>query len=207
MIPGTMRDDTGSVGYLLPNTESMLVDEGGKEVADPEASGELWVRGPQIMKAYLNNVSATSETMTEDGWLKTGDVALQKDGKWWIIDRRKELIKVKGFQVAPAELEALLYQNPDVIDAAVVGIVKDGEELPRAYVVLSEEAKENRPKTIAGIQEFVTGRVAKYKQLQAGIAVVDEIPRLLSGKIQRKVVKEWAREEERRVDRKIGAKL
>jgi acyl-coenzyme A synthetase/AMP-(fatty) acid ligase len=206
MIPGTMKDDTGSVGYLLPNTEAMLVDEEGKEMADPEASGELWVRGPQMMKAYLNNASATNETLTPERWLKTGDVAMQKDGKWWIVDRRKELIKVNGFQVAPAELEALLYQHEEVVDAAVVGIVRDGDERPRAYVVLADGAKGGPRKAMKAIQDFVAGKVVKHKRIQE-IAAVEEIPRLLSGKIQRKVVKQWARDEEKRTDRKSGARL
>lgn len=207
MIPGTTKDDTGSVGRLLANSEAMLVDEDGKEVEDPEASGELWVRGPQIMKGYLNNPSATNETLTPDGWLKTGDVALQKDGNWWIVDRRKELIKVNGYQVPPAELEALLYQNSDVEDAAVVGIMIDGNELPRAYIVLAGEARRDQEAAVTRIHDFVTGKVVKHKRLQGGIVCVDEIPRLMSGKIKRKVVKEWAREDEKRLDRKVKAKL
>ncbi|CAK4033500.1 4-coumarate-- ligase-like 7 [Lecanosticta acicola] len=207
MYRGREEDGSGSVGQLLPNTEAMLVDEAGREVDVDHAvgevdvdhavgeAGELWVRGPQMMLRYWENEAATRETVTADGWLKTGDVAQHRAGRFWIVDRRKELIKVRGFQVAPAELEALLLDHPAVADCAVVGLAArdDSEELPRAYVALQEEAATHPEQAIRAIDQYFGERVARHKRLTGGIAVVESIPRLLSGKIQRKVVKEWAK--------------
>lgn len=121
--PNSVQDRTGSVGKLLPGTEAKLLDEKGgfAEVGEP---GELFVRGPQVCLGYWRNEEASRETLSSDGWLKTGDVAVHdpKSDLFWIVDRKKELIKVNGLQVAPAELEALLLENDDVADAAVVGI-------------------------------------------------------------------------------------
>jgi len=121
MVPGYTFDDSGSVGALLPNTEAQIVDESGQAL-EADQTGELWIRGPQIMTGYWRNEEATRETLADGGWLKTGDVVVYRNGKWWIVDRRKELIKVKGFQVPPAELESLLLEHSDVVDAAVVAI-------------------------------------------------------------------------------------
>ena len=95
-MPGVTQDSTGSIGYLLPNTEAKLMDEDEKEVTKEGEPGELWVRGPQMLLGYWRNEKATKESKTEDGWFKTGDVAICKNGKWWIVDRKKELIKVNG---------------------------------------------------------------------------------------------------------------
>ncbi|KAM3418520.1 hypothetical protein BST61_g4498 [Cercospora zeina] len=194
MVPGLVEDDSGSAGVLLPSTEAMLVDEEGMEVKEKGTSGELWVRGPQMLLSYWENESATSETYAEGGWLKTGDVAEYdaESGKFWIVDRRKELIKVKGFQVAPAELEALLLEHEDIADAAVVGLSVEDEERPRAYVKLQSPSIEAIG-VERGIQRYVAKKAAKHKHLTGGVKIVDQIPRLLSGKIQRKVVKEWAK--------------
>ncbi|EME49346.1 hypothetical protein DOTSEDRAFT_68206 [Dothistroma septosporum NZE10] len=196
MILGESDDRTGSVGSLLPSTEAKLVDEHGKEVLAGEA-GELLVRGPQMMKCYWENETATKDTLTSDGWLKTGDVAEHRDGKWYIVDRRKELIKVRGFQVAPAELEALLLEHEQVADAAVVGLPVNDEELPKAYVALQPGTSWSKDEATKAIEEYMTAKVARHKRLTGGITIVDTVPRLLSGKIERKVVKQWANKDAR----------
>ena len=124
----------GSVGALIPNTEARLVDpETGEDVPEGE-EGEIWVRGPQVMRGYLNNPAATAETLVEDGWLRTGDIGrVDENGFFFIVDRLKELIKYKGYQVPPAELEAVLVSHPKVKDAGVIGMqTEDGEEAPMA---------------------------------------------------------------------------
>merc|ERR1712072_1636228 len=116
----------------------MIVDDAGHEVGVGQR-GEFWVRGPNVMKGYWRKAEATKETKTDDGWLKTGDIAYRdKDGLIYMVDRKKELIKVKGNQVAPAELEALLLDHPAIADAAVIGAVAGFDEAPRAYIVLAE---------------------------------------------------------------------
>ncbi|KAK4944500.1 hypothetical protein LTR10_016174 [Elasticomyces elasticus] len=191
MTPGTTKDLSGSIGFLLPNTEARLVQENGDETVHGEA-GELWLRGPQIMLEYWRNNPATLETKTTDGWFKTGDVAATEGGKWWIVDRKKELIKVNGLQVAPAELEAVLLEHQDVADAAAVAITTvDGNELPRAYVMLQAGARERV--TAKDIQAFVAEKLSKHKHLTGGVKFVDEVPKLASGKIVRKVLKDWAK--------------
>ncbi len=172
----------GSVGTALPSTESRIVDpDSGEDVA----RGELWVRGPQVMKGYLNNPEATAATIDVDGWLHTGDVAERdEDGHFYIVDRLKELIKYKGFQVPPAELEALLLNHPTISDAAVIGIPdEEAGEIPKAFVVATE------PMTVADVQTFVAGQVATYKQVRI-VEFVDEIPKSASGKILRRLLRE-----------------
>lgn len=130
LTPGGIPDDRGSVGVLAPSTEAKLVDDKGNEVGQPgpgtgkkSAEGELLVRGPQVMLRYWRNEQATRDTLGPDGWLRTGDVCVVDDKGWfWVVDRKKELIKVNAFQVAPAELEQILLENEHVADAAVVGI-------------------------------------------------------------------------------------
>ncbi|MCJ1381809.1 hypothetical protein MMC17_004920 [Xylographa soralifera] len=189
---------SSTVGILLPNCEAQIVDDEGVEVARGEP-GELWIRSPTIMKGYWRNPKATSEIMAGDGWLKTGDVCyMDKDGLFYIVDRKKaqlghpvkELIKVKGNQVAPAELEALLLDHPAVSDAAVIGITRNGEECPRAYIVV----KEGHHAPGDDIVAFVEKRVSKHKRITGGVLHVDAIPRNPSGKILRKVLRENAKE-------------
>ncbi|KAJ0306357.1 hypothetical protein COL516b_004816 [Colletotrichum fioriniae] len=190
MVPGGIKDDTGSVGKLAPNCDCKLVDEEGKEVGFGEP-GELCMRGPNICLGYWRNEVATKEALV-DGWLKTGDIAVcNKDGYFWIVDRKKELIKVNALQVAPAELEAVLLENEHVADAAVVGITIEGNEWPRAYVALQDVSiGKVKPEDI---QEWIKPRVAKHKALVGGVVFVDEVPKLASGKIQRKVMREWSK--------------
>jgi acyl-CoA synthetase (AMP-forming)/AMP-acid ligase II len=205
MMPGMTKDLTGSIGYLLPNTEGKIIDEEGNEVTAEDEPGELWLRGPQMLLEYWRNKEATRESKTEDGWFKTGDVAVRKGAKWWIVDRKKELIKVNGLQVAPAELEAVLLEHDDVADAAAVGIVLHGEELPRAYVVLQDRAKGKT--TEKDIQDFIAGKVAKHKRLAGGVKFIDEVPKLASGKIVRKLMKEWAKRDAQEMEGKVKARL
>ncbi|KAL2357169.1 putative 4-coumarate-CoA ligase [Cryomyces antarcticus] len=181
-----------SVGELNANCEAQIMtDDGLTEVPQGER-GELWVRAPNIMKGYWNKPEATKETLTEDGWLKTGDVAyVDKYGKFFIVDRKKELIKVKGIQVAPAELEALLLDHPAIADAAVIGVTIKGEELPRAYLV----QKEGENTSADEIQEFMKKRVSRTKWLAGGIRFVDTVPKNPSGKILRKLLREQAKAE------------
>ncbi|OJD10979.1 hypothetical protein ACJ73_09643 [Blastomyces percursus] len=192
-VPGGMTDDTGSVGVLDPNCECKLLDDDGNEVADGEP-GEIYIRSPNVTMGYWKNEEATRETMLPDGWLRTGDIAIARGDWFWIVDRKKELIKVNALQVAPAELEAALLEHDDIADAAVVGMTLDDEEFPRAYVVLKENAKQmNSPITPAQIQEWLKSRVSKHKWLTGGVVFVDEVPKSPSGKILRKVMREWAK--------------
>ncbi|KAF1810743.1 acetyl-CoA synthetase-like protein [Eremomyces bilateralis CBS 781.70] len=190
LVAGGISDNSGSVGQLHPNIECKLLDDDGKEVAEGEP-GEIFVRGPNICLGYWRNEEATKESLSPDGWFKTGDVAIVKKGWFWIVDRKKELIKVNALQVAPAELEAALLEHDAVADAAVVGITLHEEEWPRAYVTLKDEYKGKF--TEEDIQKWIAGRVAKHKALVGGVAFIDEVPKLASGKIMRKVMKEWAK--------------
>jgi acyl-CoA synthetase (AMP-forming)/AMP-acid ligase II len=176
----------GTIGPVLPNMECRIVDpETGQDAAEGER-GELWMRGPNIMKGYLNNDEATRETIVEDGWLRTGDVAIvDEDGYFAIVDRVKELIKYKGFQVAPAELEALLLEHPAVSDAAVIPVPdEEAGEIPKAFLVLKDDSTSPED-----IQKFVAERVSTYKQIRS-VEVIDEIPKSASGKILRRVLRD-----------------
>lgn len=177
----------GSVGQLTPNSEARLVDPESGCDAPSGASGELWVRGPMVMKGYLNNPAATAATIDADGWLHTGDVArVDAGGNFYIVDRLKELIKYKGFQVAPAELEALLLTHPDVADAAVIGM-PDAEagELPKAFIV----RKAGTTVPADALRSFVAGHVATYKQIHQ-VEFLDAIPKSPSGKILRRMLRD-----------------
>jgi 4-coumarate--CoA ligase len=167
----------GTVGVTVSNTECRIVDANGEDQG-VGGEGELWVRGPQVMKGYFGNSSATDATIDKDGWLHTGDVGIfDEDGHLRIVDRVKELIKYKGFQVPPAELEALLITHPAVADVAVIGVPDDeAGELPKAFVVKKPDAEV----TAEELQAFVKERVASYKQVRQ-VAFVDEIPKSAYG--------------------------
>lgn len=197
-VPGGRVDDSGSVGLLDPNCECKLLDDDGKVVVAQGAPGEMYVRGPQVCLGYWKNEAATKETIDGDDWLKTGDIAVVKDNWFWIVDRKKELIKVNALQVAPAELEAVLLENEHVADAAAVGITLQNEEWPRAYITLKDESKGKI--TAEDIQKWMKGRVAKHKQLVGGIKFIDEVPKLASGKIQRKTMREWAKRDAKEME-------
>ena len=180
----------GSVGRIIPNVEVRLVDPTtGLDTTSPGESGEMWVRGPNVMKGYRNNEQANRETIDEEGWLRTGDIAVvDGDENFYIVDRMKELIKYKGFQVAPAELEAVLLAHPDISDAAVIG-VEDKEqatELPLAFVVKNPETSRGQALTEKDVADHVASKVAPHKRLRGGVRFVDTIPKSAAGKILRK---------------------
>jgi acyl-CoA synthetase (AMP-forming)/AMP-acid ligase II len=183
------RNKGGSIGPLLPNTECRLVDpESGEDVGLNEP-GELWIRGPQVMSGYLNNAEATAATVDADGWLHTGDIGVvDSDGYFQIVDRLKELIKYKGFQVPPAELEALLITHPEVSDVAVIGVAdEEAGELPKAFVVPAGDDLDTD-----ALMAWVGEQVAPQKRIRL-VEVTDEIPKSPSGKILRRVLVERER--------------
>ena len=177
---------SGAAGIVVPNTACRIVDiENGTELSHGQ-EGEIWVKGPQIMQGYLNNSKATAETITQDGWLRTGDIGrVDADGYLFITDRLKELIKFKGFQVAPAELEATLVAMEGIIDAAVIGRPdEEAGELPIAFVVTADPAPDE-----AAIKAHLDVQLAHYKQVHE-VHFVDEIPKSASGKILRRFLRD-----------------
>jgi len=177
----------GSCGKILPNSELKVVDlESGQNLGPGSKNkGEICIRGPQVMKGYLNNDTETKHTM-RDGWIHTGDIGyFDEDENIFISDRLKELIKVKGYQVAPAELEDVIRSIPEVTDVAVIGIdcPRNGE-VPRAYVVTSASDLNEEQ-----IKSFVASKLSPYKHLQGGVKYVKEIPKSPAGKILRKDLK------------------
>ncbi|KAH9900245.1 acetyl-CoA synthetase-like protein [Xylariomycetidae sp. FL2044] len=192
---------SGAVGELMPNIKARLVKvDGSGEVTKANEPGELWIAGPVVMKEYWQKPEATAGTVHVDAdgtrWLKTGDVAVvdryEPGGLWHVIDRIKELIKVKGNQVAPAELEAVLLDNQAVTDAAVVGVTIKGEEVPRAYVVPNHAQARQSEQEIA---KWMETRVTRYKWLKGGVKFIDAIPKNPSGKILRKHLRDLAAKE------------
>ncbi|CAD0197921.1 unnamed protein product [Chrysodeixis includens] len=184
MLPGS--EEYSTAGYAISNTELRIVDSALKPLG-PKEVGELLIRGPQVMKGYRNNPEATKKCMTEDGWFQTGDLAsIDTDGTVTIADRLKELIKVKGYQVPPAELENVLKEHPDVLDAAVIGVpdTRMGE-VPKAFIVLREGHRADAN----SITTFVSKRVAEYKRIKE-VRFLNELPKNPSGKILRRVLKE-----------------
>ena len=175
----------GSVGVPAPNTECKIVDLETGEALGPGERGEVCVRGPQVMKGYLNRPDATAQTIDPDGWLHTGDIGYaDEDGHFFIVDRAKELIKYKGFQVPPAELEAVLLTHPCVLDAAVIPCPDDeAGEVPKAIVVLRQDSEPE------AIMEFVAERVAPHKRIRY-VEFVNTIPKSPSGKILRRLLVE-----------------
>lgn len=178
-----------SAGLILPNMEIQIVDVATEEPLGVGENGEVWMRGPNIMKGYLNNPEATAATLTKDGWLKSGDIGhMDEEGHLFIVDRLKELIKYKGFQVAPAELEALLLGNDAIADVAVIPKPdEEAGEIPKAYVVLKGELEADE------LMEWVAGQVAPHKKIR-DVEFVSEIPKSASGKILRRVLVEQERE-------------
>ncbi len=175
----------GSIGALIPNTEARLVDPATGEDVPEDEEGEIWIRGPQVMRGYLNNDEATAETLVGDGWIRTGDIGrVDENGFFYIVDRLKELIKYKGHQVPPAELEAVLVSHPKVKDAGVIGVpMDDGGEAPKACVEAEDGLDADE------LMAYVAERVAPYKRIRE-VEFVDEIPKSASGKILRRVLRE-----------------
>ncbi|KAI1815459.1 acetyl-CoA synthetase-like protein [Poronia punctata] len=183
----------GSVGSLVASCYARLVDEQGKDVEPGKGkakAGEIWVKGPVVTKGYWKNEKANEDSFV-DGWFCTGDIAVFQDGYFFIVDRKKELIKYKGNQVAPAELEAILLSHPKILDAAVIGVPGEGTEVPRAYIVANQ-------KEITGqeiIQWFSKQGLSHYKALRGGVVFLDAIPKSPSGKILRRDLRELAKRE------------
>lgn len=179
----------GAAGWTAANSHSKLVDPAtGDEIGVPAKglsdTGELWFKGPNVMAGYLGNEAATKETIDDDGWLHTGDLAkVDSTGCVYVVDRLKELIKYKGYQVPPAELEALLLTHPAIADAAVIGArdPESGEEVPKAFVVKQSGAD----LTATEVMEFVAAEVAPYKKVRQ-VAFIDAVPKSASGKILRR---------------------
>jgi 4-coumarate--CoA ligase len=205
--PMDAPDTTGSVSALLPSMHARLVSPDPDADSDtptdvpPGAPGEVLLRGPIVFRGYFRNASADAEAFTpRGGWFRTGDIGVFRDGLLYIVDRKKELIKYNGLQVAPAELEAVLLAHPRILDAAVIGVPMadddggeggDGaNEVPRAYVVVE-------PGTVgkAEVEKWVSGRVAGYKRLRGGVVFVREVPKSPAGKILRRELREGARRE------------
>jgi acyl-CoA synthetase (AMP-forming)/AMP-acid ligase II len=186
--PEAEKVKLGSSGQLIPNTQCKIVDTAADVELGPNERGEVWIRGPQVMKGYLNNPDATAFTIDREGWLHTGDIGYaDEDGFFYIVDRVKELIKYKGMQVAPAELEAILLTHPSVADAAVIPSPdEEAGEIPKAYVALKGEA------TAEELMEFVASSVAPHKKIRL-IEFIDQIPKTASGKILRRVLVERER--------------
>lgn len=192
-FPWGEGDETGSVGYLCPGMEGKLVDvESGREIREVGVRGEFCVRGESVVPGYYNSEAANRKSWDEDGFYHSGDVMYVdgETGKLYIVDRVKELIKVRGFQVAPPELEGVLLDMPGLVDAAVIGVrEKDGEgEACRAYVIVRPgwEGKVSEQ----DVYDWVKGRLVKYKHLDGGVKIVQQIPKTPSGKILKRLLRE-----------------
>ncbi|KAM4055780.1 AMP-binding enzyme [Hirsutella rhossiliensis] len=185
------RTDTiGSLSPLLPNMTLRIVDDDDKDVPSGQP-GEALVKGPVVTKGYHNRPEANKTAFLADGWFRTGDVLRVEKGLLYLVDRKKELIKYKGLQVAPAELEGVLMAHPSVADAAVIGLMQGSEEVPRAYVVLAPAVRGKTSE--ADLVAYVKSKVAAYKQLRGGVVLVDAVPRSPAGKILRNELREMQR--------------
>jgi len=187
---GLKNFKVASSGWVIPNTEVMVVDPITAKPQGVGQPGELWIRGPQIMKGYLNQPQATRDSITPEGWYRTGDIGYVDDeGYFFVVDRLKELIKYKGMQVAPAELEALVLTHPAVADAAVVPSPdEEAGDVPKAFIVL----KAGQAATAEQIMEFVAGKVAPHKRIRR-LEFIAQVPKSASGKILRRVLVEQER--------------
>ncbi|KAF9912770.1 hypothetical protein BX616_010227 [Lobosporangium transversale] len=194
--PG-QRGPDGSVGPLVAGLKAKIIDPAtGKELGVGE-QGEWLIYGPNVMKGYLNNPEATKITIREDGWMHTGDIVyVDAQGNWFVVDRLKELIKYKGFQIPAAELEALLQTHPKVMDAAVIPAYDAAQatEIPRAYIV-PHDASTADDALKKDIIDFITSKVAPHKKLRGGVVFINEIPKSASGKILRKDIVKLDREQ------------
>lgn len=174
------RSRPGSVGRLLPNTELRVVDQVTGTNLGTDQVGELWIRGPQVMRGYRNRPEETANILTADGWIRTGDLgSIDRDGFVSIIDRIKDLIKVKGYQVAPAELEAVLIEHPHVHDAAVIRGERNGHEVPIGFVVAAADLD------LDTLRSWFAERVSPYKSLHE-VHRLEALPRNMSGKLLRR---------------------
>uniref|UniRef100_H2YVG9 AMP-dependent synthetase/ligase domain-containing protein n=1 Tax=Ciona savignyi TaxID=51511 RepID=H2YVG9_CIOSA len=181
-----------TVGFLAPNTKLKVVHPETRKELGVDQDGELLVKGPQLMKGYYNDAAANARSFDHEGWFCTGDIGhYDKNGFLYIVDRIKELIKYKGFQVAPAELEAVILSNPKVADVGVTGIPDpQSGEVPRAYVVRKDISL-----TEDELDQFVRSRVSRYKYLYGGIKFVKNVPKSVTGKILRRQLHQQALQE------------
>ncbi|EXJ60273.1 hypothetical protein A1O7_04425 [Cladophialophora yegresii CBS 114405] len=207
MFPWPEDDTTGAVGRPIPGVDIKLVDDDGKDITAYDVPGEMCARGPTVISGYLNNPQANAEAFDAQGFYHTGDI-MYRDGRsklWYVVDRKKELIKVRGFQVAPPEIEAVLLTHPSIVDAAVIGVAAasalDGEA-PRAYVV-RRPGVSPAELTERDVYDWVAGKLAKYKRLDGGVLFRDVIPKNASGKILKRILRDEAKGERE----KEGAKL
>jgi len=178
----------GSSGLLWPNIEARIVDVASGQDAASGQTGELWVRGPNVMKGYLNRLDVTAASIVDGGWLCTGDIAkFDHEGFLYVVDRVKDLIKCNAYQIAPAELEGVLVSHPAVAEAAVIPSPDEEHgEVPKAFVVLKGEI------TPEALMAWVAERVAPYKKVRR-LEVVTEIPKTPAGKLLRRVLVERER--------------
>lgn len=180
------QGSSGSVGQPLPCTRLRVIIR-GKKTAQEWTTGEIEIHCPSQMKGYFGNEDATAQAFTDDGWVCTGDIGYVKNGNWYVIDRTKHLIKVRGWQVSPAEIEATLLEHPDIIDAGVIGVPAQNGcgEVPFAYVIPSVEGTLDQ----TAIQKFLRIRLARYKNVGA-VEFVTTIPRNPTGKILRRILRD-----------------
>nr|BAQ25863.1 luciferase homolog [Cryptalaus berus] len=180
----------GSSGTVVPLMSAKVINIDNGESLGPNVVGELCFKGGLVMRGYAGNIKATKEAIDEDGWLHTGDLGYyDKEGHFYIVDRLKELIKYKGFQVPPAELEGLLLKHPCIKDAAVIGIPDElAGELPAAFVVKQPGKKLSEKEVF----DYIANQVSSPKHLRGGVRFIDEIPKSATGKIVRKALRELA---------------
>lgn len=221
-LPEWARPD--SVGRLAPFMKAKIVDPStgrgkqgkGKKVEEEMLTcqaelgvnepGELCVKGPNVTQGYKDNPEATANTIDKDGWFHTGDIVrVDEEGNYYVVDRIKELIKYKGFQVAPVELEAVLLQCPHVADAGVIGVYDEaqGTEIPLAFVVTHQHSMQQNSKTEleTTIRDWVNARVANHKRLRGGVRIIDAIPKNGAGKILRKDMKAIYENQQKRLSK------
>lgn len=179
--------NSGSSGVLCPGTESKIIHIETSKPLPPNQLGEIWVRGPNLMQEYFHNKEATEQTIDKQGWLHTGDLGyFDEEGRIYVVDRLKELIKFKGYQVAPAELEGLLVSHPEIMDAAVIPYPdEEAGEIPMAYVVIKHGSRLNGEE----VQNFIAKQVAPFKRIRK-VAFIDVIPKAASGKILRRELRQ-----------------
>lgn len=189
LLPYPENDDTGSVGRFLPNLDVKLLGDDGQELQNYSQPGELAIRGPSVTERYVG--VPRERDYDEEGYMRTGDILYQdkETGLWYIVDRKKEMIKARGFQVAPKELEGVLLEHEGIADAAVIGVKGvDGEERPRAFVVKMEGMDLSE----MDVEMWIEGKLARYKWLSGGVRFVELIPKSPSGKILKRVLREDA---------------
>jgi 4-coumarate--CoA ligase len=198
MIPWPERDYTGGAGKPVANVDVKLVNDEGQDITAYDITGEICFRGLIVIPGYFENPEANKASFDADGFFHTGDVGYcdSKTKLWYIVDRKKELIKVRGFQVAPPELEAVLLSHPDIVDAGVIGVpASDYEgEAPRAYVVRRPRSDPSKL-TEEAVKNYTGEKLSKYKRLEGGVKFVDAIPKNASGKILKRVLREQAKKE------------